>query len=158
MMSKYLFKTDEAEFYEHGIDLLRSGYTYSQIEYSHVYKATLKRGHIIKNWVLLLSFGIVLILTAVLIILPFLNLYVETREISVFLFWRGSRAFGLVVVIFLFFFGIYSVVLSLRFAVTLRLYVGNRMFYLSLEKIEKEGNIEGFSNFLNDRVSLTHLL
>jgi len=153
-MSKYLFETNEAGFYEHGIDLLRNGYIYDQLEYRDVHKAILQRRHSIKNWLLLLCFGISIILLGLYILLPAFHSFLDDRDISAFLFWRGTRAFGIVAVIFLLAFGIYCVVLSFRFSITARLFTCKRMLHINLEQIEKEGRIDSFTSYIMERFPL----
>ena len=57
-MSHYTFQTDLFGVNEDGFHLLRSGYNYKSYTFESINKITIKKGRLVRNWMLLLSFGI----------------------------------------------------------------------------------------------------
>ncbi len=58
--SNYNFYNDQFGLDEAGIHLLRSGYNYKSIRIDHIKSISIDRGRQVKNWLLLLVFGLFL--------------------------------------------------------------------------------------------------
>jgi hypothetical protein len=64
-VSNYTFETASFGLSDEGVHLLRSGYNYKTLPYTHIRKAILKKGVAIKNWLVVLVLGLALLFFAV---------------------------------------------------------------------------------------------
>jgi uncharacterized membrane protein len=149
-MSNYLFESDYVGFYENGIDLLRNKYVYCTIDYRDITKIVLQSGHLVKNWVTLLILGLFLILSAIWIIMPSMISFMQTKDFSVFLFWRGSKAYGVLVVLFLIAFGVYCILFAFKFSLIIKVFVNGKVKHFSLENIVKDKRLGNFTTFIRN--------
>lgn len=149
-MNKYTFETDSIGFYEHGIGLLRNNYVFDSIDYTNIKRIILQRGHLVKNWFLLLVLGFIQITGAAFILLPIANSFLQISDFSVFLICRGVKGYGLLAVIFILVFGIYCIVVSLKCSIIIKIYPSSKMRRFSLEKIVKEKKIDDFITQLRE--------
>ncbi len=63
-MDKYIFEGDQFAISKKGIHFLKSRYNYETFSFSDIKKLKIFRGKEIKNWILLLSTGVVFLLTS----------------------------------------------------------------------------------------------
>ena len=153
MTNIYLFKDKTIGVFEHRIDLLRNNYAHDKIEYNEIKNIYIKIDFI-KNWIILLCFGIVLIATASLIVLYVYNNSAPGDFISNLLtFLIGSRGAGLIAVLFLLAFGIYSIIVSLSKTPSLIIQTNDRRKHFVIKRIYKEQKLDSLIQFLKERVN-----
>lgn len=152
MNNLYLFQDKTIGFYEHKIDLLRNGYIYASIEYAAIDRIVIKKG-LIKNWIILLTLGLGFILAAGLIIF---NVYANSQSSdfipNLLTFGRGSKGFGIIAVLFLIAFGLYSVITSLKPTIKIIFQTNDSSRQFEISKIYMDDKLDSLYDFLRDLV------
>lgn len=144
-MNDYRFKTRELGISDEGIHFIRNGFNYKTCKYSDIKSVDIGRGKEVKNWILLLVLGIVLILIAV--------WWVSFWSDSILNIANGGRAkaiWGIVALpLFTFALGCYCVYSSIKNATVLTVnMIDSKTDFVSLGDIEKDGKLEDLREFL----------
>lgn len=151
MSNIYIFQDETIGFYEHKIDLLRNRYNYDSIEYYDIKRLIIKKG-LMKNWFILLSLGIVFLITSGWIIQSVYEYSPANFIINLLRFWQGSKGAGIIAVLFMLAFGIYAIIASLRKTRMVFIETSNKSQQFEINKIDKEGKINLLFDFLKDNV------
>jgi hypothetical protein len=152
MNNLYLFEDKTIGIYEHSIDLLRHKYVYDKIEYRDISGARIEN-RLPRNWIGQLTLGLVLLFSSLLIVL-----YVYKNSLpgdfltNLLTFWSGSRGGGLIAVLFLFCFGIFVILNSLKRNISLTIETVSTSKTFDIQEINKKHLVDSLFEFLGERI------
>lgn len=144
MEEQYLFEAEKFGLSEKSIHLLRNRYNYKTIDLEDVDSITIAKGKDLNNWAWVLFIGVMLLAFVAYDSLKILNLYGDENTHVIYL----ER---LLVPLFPFVLGIYTVIISLRNSKVMRMYVGSKKYHFSLRRIIKADNYDEFIVQMKDR-------
>lgn len=149
-MSLYQFETDQFGISEQGIHLLRSGNNYQTFEFEEIGEMTIEKGNQIANWLLSLTFGIVLILV---------GLYVAYTVLAEYFFYDRVHTFYVeqfLFPVFPLFVGSYLVYMASRIGLVLSIEVNGKTRKLPIENLRKQNKIEELMTFFYEHNLTKH--
>ncbi|WP_321306476.1 hypothetical protein [Marinifilum fragile] len=144
MEEQYLFEGEKFGLSEKSIHLLRNRYNYKTIDLDDVDSITIEKGKDLNNWAWVLFIGVMLLAFVAYDSLKILNLYSDENTHVIYL----ER---LLVPLFPFVLGIYTVIISLRNSKVMRMYVGSKKYHFSLRRIIKADSYDEFIVQMKDR-------
>jgi hypothetical protein len=141
MEKQYLFEAEKFGLSEKSIHLLRNRFNYKSIRLTEIDSIYIEDGKDLKNWIWVLSIGILLLafvaydINNILLILNDENtyhIYLERFLIPIFPFLLGG----------------YTIFISLRNSKVMKIYSGNSTYYFSLRKLMKSNEYKPFITHL----------
>jgi len=154
MNDQYLYMDETIGINEHNIDLLRNHFVYDKIEYQDIKSIKIKNG-LPENWIVQLTFGLILMLSAFLIVI-----FVKDNSApgdffsNLLTFWRGggSRSAGLLAVLILLSFGLYIILQSVKQTLNLTIETHKFKKTFDIRDIDKKGLTDSLIAFLKERI------
>ncbi len=137
MGSQYKFETEQFGITEISLNLLRNRFNYLSIDFKDINSITIEKGNDLKNWLLVLIIGLGLLS------------YVVYDLISMYIFFTNNDG-GVIYIerllmpLFPLLLGIYSVIISFRKALIMKVHVKKKRFYFSLRDLTKKGIYSDF--------------
>ncbi|HPX06232.1 MAG TPA: hypothetical protein PLC17_09885 [Tenuifilaceae bacterium] len=146
MSNTYQFSTDQVGFSDSGIHFLRSGYCYKTVPYQSIEHLTIKRAKELNNWLWVLLVGIALLC------------FVAYDLVTIYSLLSSDSAYviyieRLLIPLFPFLLGVYSVVISLRVTLVAVGQSRDGKLYIPLRKIMKQGVYNDFVAFVKEKIS-----
>ena len=142
-MTSYKFVTDQFGISDNGIHMLRSGFNYETIEFTKVQEISVTKGRQISNWVVALVFGLMLTCAGLFVLYHVLYEYFIGTKVHVF--YVQQFAFPIIPLII----GTYTIFVSLRNGLILKISVDSKTKKLPIEKLSKKSQIDELIVFLN---------
>ncbi|UII24101.1 hypothetical protein [Fulvivirga ligni] len=142
-MNSYIFETKEFGLSDEGIHLLRDRFNYKSILFSEILKIEVKKGKELKNWGVIFTIGLGLVLFfiyySVKLYLAYVNGTLHTIYIE-----------QIVIPVIPLLFGAYCVYNSLQNGTIMYLRtIKGKRFKLSLKSIEKDNQLQDFRKFIS---------
>ncbi|WP_305952083.1 hypothetical protein [Emticicia oligotrophica] len=129
----YLIESEQFGLSEIGFHFLRSRFNYKTLYYSEIDRVELKRGHSIKNWVVILIFGIIAFSVSII------------WTIGILMFFQNGKGViyveELVSPLILFLFGIFCLYKSFQKTDTIHIYFDKKHDFFNLESIDVKNEI-----------------
>lgn len=146
MDNQYNFETDQFGLSKDSIHLLRNRYNFKTIDFDKIDSIEIKNGKDLKNWILVLLIGLGLLCFVFYDLIRIYEYYQESYIIYI------ER---LLIPLFPFLLGVYSVIISFRKSQIMIVSHGNKKFYLSLRQLVKSNTFEQFNLTIKDYYPLT---
>ncbi|MCY1633094.1 hypothetical protein [Marinifilum sp. D737] len=137
MEEQYLFEAEKFGLSDKSIHLLRNRYNYKTIDLEDVDSIIIAKGKDLNNWAWVLFIGVMLLTFVAYDLLKILNIYGDENTHVIYL----ER---LLIPLFPFVLGIYTVLISLRNSKVMRMYVGSKKYHFSLRRIIKANCYDEF--------------
>jgi hypothetical protein len=134
-MKFYDYETEQFGLSISSIHLLRNGFNYKTIDFINIDSIVIKKGKELKNWVWVLIVGLGLLLY---VVFDFINICEYYKESFVIYIER------LLIPLFPFFLGIYSVIIAFRSSLIMIVKIGNKNYRFTLRKFIKSNNYKDF--------------
>lgn len=133
----YNFKDEEFKINEDGVFLLRNNFPYQQIKFNEIKKFEIRKLPYLNNSLILLVRGCgMILLSTYLFLVSIQNLH----SVSNLFGYGGGKFSKLILILFLFAFGVYVLVNALKKGYCLVLKTSNKNIKLPLKEIEKKDN------------------
>jgi hypothetical protein len=142
----YDFETDQFGISKDSIHLLRNRYNFKTIDFSKIDSIEIKKGKDLKNWILVLLIGLGLLCFVFYDLIRIYEYYQESFIIQI------ER---LLIPLFPFLLGLYSVMISFRKSQIMIVTHGNKKYYFSLRQMVKANTFDQFSLTIKDYYPLT---
>ena len=135
---------------EHGIDLIKNYQVYRHVEYSEITEIELRKGHLIMNWWIPLSLGILIIIGALTLGIfavknDFYN--IDTRSMRSLLMLEISPWLLLIG-------GLILIYQAFRKSVVMIISTTLRKHQIALKEFEKENKVKDVIDFLSKRTNM----
>lgn len=144
MEEQYLFEAEKFGLSNKSIHLLRNRYNYKTIDLKDVDSIIIEKGKDLNNWAWVLFIGVILLAFVTYDLLKILNLYGDENTHVIYL----ER---LLIPLFPFVLGIYTVIVSLRNSKVMRMHVGSKKYHFSLRRIIKANSYDKFIGQMKDQ-------
>ncbi len=143
-MSLYKFETDQFGLSDTGIHLLRSGYNYETIEMTTIDRIQIEKGRQVKNWLLLLIFGLAF---------STFGLFTAIKVIYEYFFANNFTHFYLeqfLIPIFPLFIGVLSVYFSFKIGPVLLINLKDKIKRFPIGQQKNKPHIRGLIYYLSN--------
>ena len=137
---------------ENGIDLLRNRFAYQHINFSEVEQYSIENGYLLKNRLVILIAGIVMIILAAKLLMPVLVIFSELPQSSAHPSAKGI-AYLMLIPLSLIGMGGYFVVQSLRKSKILVLETGSKSIHIRIQEMDEAGNLRDLEAFLEQKLN-----
>jgi hypothetical protein len=150
-----MFDTSKIKINEHGIDLKKNYQVVSHIDYREIKKVEFFKGHLIKNWILILIIGLIISFSALgLGVFSLLNFDLEEmRAFSP----RGYLIFQVIPWI-LFLGGLIMIFQTFKKSVNILIETSVKKYQIPLKQLEISGKIEDLIDFMDSKTKLINRL
>lgn len=139
MDNLYKFETDQFGISINSLHLLRNRYNYKTIDFNKIDSIIIKKGNDLKNWLWVLIVGFGLLTFVVFDLISIYDYFLESNVIQI------ER---LLIPLFPFFLGLYSVIISFRKSTIMIVHDENKEYYFSLRSLIKADNYDAFADFI----------
>ncbi|MFK8009836.1 MAG: hypothetical protein AB8H03_26010 [Saprospiraceae bacterium] len=151
MNNKYLFQEEYFGLSETGLYLLRNRFEYDSFSFNEINQVTLKKGKAIKNWLILLIFGLAF----------FVFGFFMGKGVIAFFQSDTKRKIDILEIISPFFFmltGGYSIFKSLQIEEILSFEIKGKEYKFSTKQLSDEGLLEKVISHLSDKIEFKNEL
>ena len=135
---------------EHGIDLIKNYQVYRHVEYSEITEIELKKGHLIMNWWIPLSLGILIIIGTLflgILAVKFDFYNIDTRSMRSLLMLEISPWLLLIG-------GLILIYQAFRKSLVMIISTSLRKHQIALKEFEKENKVKDLIDFLSKRTNM----
>lgn len=152
--SKYLikmFETSEFNINEHGIDLKKNYQIFKHIDYKEITLIEIKNGFLIRNWMLSLSVGIIVFISASIWCIYTINSsdFTSLPQRSIKLYMAINFTPWILLLC-----GLILIIVSLKRNLKMIIHYNKTINWSNLKEIEKAGKINGLIDFLEGRTKV----
>ncbi|HEX3007629.1 MAG TPA: hypothetical protein VHO90_08450 [Bacteroidales bacterium] len=151
MDNLYKYETDQFGVSDKSIHLLRNRFNYKSIDFTDINSIKIQKGRDLKNWLWVLLVGCGLLTFVVYDLLHIFNIFSDSRTHVIYI----ER---LLIPLFPFVLGIYSVVISLRKSIVMIVQCRTKTYYLSLRSLIKANEFNDFKIAIKEWFPLTETL
>ncbi|MER2997977.1 hypothetical protein [Pontibacter populi] len=146
-MDKYIHFTEQFGINNDGIHLLRSRYNYKSIPFSDIASIEFKRGKVIKNWLLLLLFGLGCLVFSLFYSYIIFDFFISDEQGRIYIE-------EIVVPVIPAFAGIAALLVSLRTSEVAIVNYNTSKLVLDLSELAKQNKVADFVIYLSERAGV----
>lgn len=147
MTNPYSFEVEQFGISDTSIHLLRNRYNYQTLTADEIESIIIKAGRDLKNWLIVLIFGIGLLCFVLYDILRIFGLFSDSSVHVIYIERILIPLFPLAI-------GVYSLIVSFRMSRVMIVKTRKKSYYFSLRKLVKEGTIRDFEKFVDEKYKM----